>query len=406
MFKAVSSFVVFALAASLVASLPAHAQKTEARFGHYEPVAQFPETVGSSFYLPMRDGVKLALHVTRPARDGKPVEGRFPVIWHGQMSADGATSSTMPAYDIAKFPSLAQHGYVVVQVARRGFGQSFGERRGYHDRNEAQDAYELTQWFAAQPWSDGRVGVYGCSNTGDAAMHAMAMRPPALKAVFAGCFSWHKYDAFRRGGIFAQWGTGPTRTIEEEMNVKPVDGDANKALLRLAVEEHQRSTPLFEMWKGLPYRDSYSPLVASRFWQEGSAANYLDQIRHSGAALYIMGGWRDELRDQGAIAFLNVPNSRIVFGPWLHCMNDGFLLLEEAHRFFDQYVKGIDLGMSSEPRRALLHRERGTGDRMANRRGLAITRDAQRAELPRIRRNAGSAAAFRQGSADSVHCEV
>jgi putative CocE/NonD family hydrolase len=180
-------------------------------------------------------------------------------------------------------------------------------------------------------------------------MHAMSMRPPALKAVFAGCFSWHKYDAFRRGGIFAQWGTGPTRSIEEEMNVKPVDGDASKILLREAVTEHQRSTPLFEMWKGLPYRDSYSPLVASRFWQEGSAANYMDQIQRSGAALYIMAGWQDELRDQGVIAFLNIPGSRIVFGPWLHCMNDGFPLIEEAHRFFDQYVKGIDLGLSTEP---------------------------------------------------------
>src|SRR5690606_1629981 len=110
-------------------------------------------------------------------------------------------------HGISEFPNLAHHGYVVVQVARRGLGQSFGVRRGYHDRNEAQDAYEITQWLAEQPWSDGRVGVYGCSNSGDAALHVMSVRPPALKAVFAGCFSWHKYDAFRRGGIFAQWGT-------------------------------------------------------------------------------------------------------------------------------------------------------------------------------------------------------
>ena len=219
---------------------------------------------------------------------------------------------------------LARHGYVVVQVARRGFGQSFGERRGYHDRNEAQDAYEITQWLAAQPWSNGVVGVYGCSNSGDAAMHAMSMRPPALKAVFAGCFSWHKYDAFRRGGIFAQWGTGPTRTLEEDMKVRPVDGDEGKVLLRKAAEEHQRATSLFELWKGMPYRDSYSPLVASRFWQEGSAANYLDQIRRSGAALYIMGAWQMNCAIKALSPISTSPALRIMLGPWLHCMNDDF----------------------------------------------------------------------------------
>jgi uncharacterized protein len=327
-----------------------HSQTTQAQFGHYQPAEQFSETSTATFYLPMRDGVRLAMRIDRPARDGKPAEGKFPVIWHAQMVADASASSTIPAYDLGKFHALARHGYVVVQVARRGFGQSFGARRGYHDRNEAQDAYEITQWLATQPWSDGRIGIYGCSNTGDAAMHAMTMRPPALKAVFAGCFSWHKYDAFRRGGIFAQWGTGPTRTIEEEMKVRPVDDDADKVLLRQAVEEHQRSTPLFDLWQGLPYRDSYSPLVASRFWQEGSVANYRDQMQRSGAALYIMGGWHDELRDQGTIAFLNLPGSRLLLGPWTHCRNDGFALLEEAHRFFDQYVKGIDRGMAGEPR--------------------------------------------------------
>ncbi|MGH8217944.1 MAG: hypothetical protein ACREUT_05175 [Steroidobacteraceae bacterium] len=46
------------------------------------------------------------------------------------------------------------------------------------------------------------IGVYGCSNTGDTAMHAVSIRPPHLKAAFAGCFSGSKYDAMHRGGIY------------------------------------------------------------------------------------------------------------------------------------------------------------------------------------------------------------
>ncbi len=245
-------------------------------------------------------------------------------------------------------PRLVRQGYVVVQVARRGNGQSFGVRRGYHDRNEAHDGYEVMDWLAAQPWSSGSVGVYGCSNTGDAGLHAISMGHPALKAAFLGCFSWNKYDAMRRGGITAQWGTGPQRSIEEDMQVSPVDGDPQKILLRAAAEEHQASTPLAQMWAQMPWRDSYSPLVASRFWPEGSASSYAAQIRRAGTALYIHGGWRDELRDQAFVTWLNVPGSRVVIGPWIHCNNDSFPLLDEALRFFDHHLKGIDNGFARE----------------------------------------------------------
>jgi len=328
----------------------AHAQAPQSTFGHYQPAAAYDGMASSSRYVEMRDGVKLAIRVDRPTRNGQPVDGRFPVIWHhtlsiSQQTADGAGERVS---DYRRIQELTRYGYVVVQVARRGNGQSTGVRRGYHDRNEAQDAFDMTQWLASQPWSDGKVGVYGCSNTGDAAMHVMTMRPPALKAVFAGCFSWNKYDAFRRGGIFAQWGTGPTRTIEDDMKVSPVDGDENKVILRQAAEEHQLSTPLYDMWKQLPYRDSWSSLVASRFWAEGSASSYADQIRLSGVPLYIQGGWNDELRDQAFIAHANIPGSRVVIGPWKHCNSDDFALLEEMHRFYDRYLKGIETGVEKD----------------------------------------------------------
>ncbi|RZK03560.1 MAG: CocE/NonD family hydrolase, partial [Novosphingobium sp.] len=200
-----------------------------------------------------------------------------------------------------------------------------------------------------QPWSSGAIGQYGCSNTGDAAMHAMTVNAPHLKAVFAGCFSWNKYDAMRRGGIFAQWGTGPTRTIEQDMAVPPVAGDEGRVLLRQAAEEHMRGVPLFELWKSLPYRDSFAPSVQSTFWAEGSASSYKPQILQGGAALYIVGGWRDELRDQGLIARMNIPGARILIGDWLHCENEGFALVEEAHRFFDRHLKQIDTGIDRDP---------------------------------------------------------
>jgi predicted acyl esterase len=153
----------------------------------------------------------------------------------------------------------------------------------------------------------------------------------------------------RRGGIFAQWGTGPTRTVEQDMAVPPVAGDEDKVLLRKAAEEHQRAVPLFALWKSLPYRDSFAPSVQSTFWAEGSASSYMPQIVRGGVPLYIVGGWRDELRDQGLIAQMNIPGARMLIGDWLHCENEGFALVEEAHRFFDRYLKGIDTGIDRDP---------------------------------------------------------
>jgi putative CocE/NonD family hydrolase len=341
--KAAVSALALACAAPVLAQAP-----TESSFGRYKPAPQFDGAVSTSIYLPMRDGVRLAVKIDRPAKDGKAIDGKFPVIWQHTLQIDRESNWAGTQPGLPAIPDLTRQGYVVVQVARRGNGQSFGERRGYHDRNETQDSYEIVEWLGHQPWSDGKVGVYGCSNTGDAAMQVLTVRPPSLKAVFAGCFSWHKYDAFRRGGIFAQWGTGPSRTVEQDMAVGPVQGDEKKILLRQAAEEHQRSSPLLELWRGMPYRDSYSPLVASRFWQEGSSANYQEQMRLTGVPVYILGGWFDELRDQGLIAHLNLPNSKVVIGPWRHCHNDSFALLEEAQRFFDHYLKGIDTGIERD----------------------------------------------------------
>ena len=64
---------------------------------------------------------------------------------------------------------------------------------------------------------------------------------------------------------------------------------------------------LFDLWKAMPYRDSFSPSVQSTFWAEGAASSYLPQILRSRIPLYVVGGWRDELRDQGLIAQLNIP---------------------------------------------------------------------------------------------------
>ena len=131
-------------------------------------------------------------------------------------------------------------------------------------------------------------------------MHVLQVRPPHLKAAFAGCFSWNRYDGFARGGILANWGTGPTRSVEEDMRSVPVQGDESRTLLREAAVEHQASTNLLDLMKSMPFRDSFSPLVMSRFWAEASASSYADQIHQADIPLYIQAGWHDDFRREGS----------------------------------------------------------------------------------------------------------
>ncbi len=325
------------LCAPALAGAAADTPAKESAFGIYQGYApaMYPDQIKTSFYLPMRDGVRLAVDLYRPAVGSQVAEGRLPVVWHHTLDRRAVSQPGVNAsYAI---PELTRYGYVVALVERRGMGASFGVRRGYNDRIEAQDAYEINEWLARQSWSDGKVGIVGCSNTGAAAMHAITVRPPHLVAAFVGCFAWDTYDWTLRGGIFAQWGTGVQRTVEDDLKSKPVDGDESKALLLQAAQEHQMSTNLAAMWRGIPYRNDTSPLTLSRFWSEGSIASYADQLRQSGVALYVSGGWRDDLRKDGFVTFDNWPADRrhIVIGPWTHCRNEGFDLFAEMHRFFD-----------------------------------------------------------------------
>lgn len=310
----------------------------------------YPEVQRSSFYVTVRDGTRLAMDLYRPAQAGQAVEQRLPVIWQAGFARRQPPDQLRSA-DLRRMGELARDGYVIAIVERRGMGASFGARRGYNDRTEARDSFDVTEWLARQPWSSGKVGIYGCSNTGDAALHAATLMPPSLKAVFAGCFSFSKYDGFLRGGIPAQWGSGVERSVDEDLKNPPVDGPDGPALLRQAVDDHRRNGPLAAMWAGMPYRDSWSDFTASRFWLEGSVATYREAVVRSGVALYVFGGFDDEFRREGLLAWQNLaPLPRwLTLGPWAHCLNDGYDLLGDARRFFDHFLKGTDNGWNREP---------------------------------------------------------
>ena len=150
----------------------------------------------------MRDGVHLAVDIVRPAVNGEPVGEPLPLVWtharyHRAREEGGVVYSLVDRRAFLQL--LVQHGYIVAAVDVRGSGASYGRYKGVYSEAETRDAYEMTEWFAAQPWCDGNVGMYGGSYLGMAQYMAASQAPPHLKAIFPSMAGFDLYSLFYTG---------------------------------------------------------------------------------------------------------------------------------------------------------------------------------------------------------------
>src|SRR5690348_4474395 len=128
--------------------------------------AQTPSEVAilQSVMVPMRDGVKLATDIYRPARNGTPIDAKFPVL----LERTPYTKEFVGRITAAFVP----HGYVVVVQDVRGRYKSEG--RWDPLRLDPVDGFDTAQWIGAQPWCDGNIGAMGSSYDA-ATAHALAI---------------------------------------------------------------------------------------------------------------------------------------------------------------------------------------------------------------------------------------
>lgn len=315
----------------------------------------YADFVRQSIYVPVRDGTRLAVNIYRPANGPVAESGQLPVIfvftpYRARIrSADGKVVEAGLS-DHLGLRSLIRAGYVVAVADIRGKGASFGARRGFQDRTEAQDGYDLVQWLAAQPFATGKVGMVGCSYLGGTVFHTASTTPPALKAVFIGATDIDKYGFVRQGGITAQFNTRPDEPLSDDLASLPVDADADGAMLRSAVAEHARNTPMAALWYSMPFRDSVSPLTGNAFWDEAAVYKYIPAIRQAGIATYVWGNWRDEPTMHTLFTAASL-NSRALLGPGNHCVPPpGFDFTGELVRYFDYHLKGVANGFETAPK--------------------------------------------------------
>jgi predicted acyl esterase len=109
-----------------------------------EPVGKFGVRPARSFYLPMRDGVRIAVDVVLP--DGVPEGRRIPTVlnmtryWRAEEGRDPGAASESGLNPVRFWVS---HGFAVVVGDVRGTGASFGVWPHHRSRDETRDFGEI-----------------------------------------------------------------------------------------------------------------------------------------------------------------------------------------------------------------------------------------------------------------------
>lgn len=306
-------------------------------------VIQFPHEVSEieNTLIPLRDRTNLAARIWLPVDAARnPVPAILEYLPYRKRTGTYER-------DALTHPYLAGHGYATVRVDIRGSGESNGLLLDEYTQQEQDDALEIIAWLAAQPWCSGAVGMMGISWGGFNALQVAALRPPALKAIITLCSTDDRYsdDVHYMGGTLLRAGFGWASFLFGAMCHPPdpaLVGDRWKAMWL----ERLNNLPLFlELWTRHQWRDDY--------WKHGSICEDYAAIQ---CPVFAVGGWTDGYTNTipRLVQHLAVPRKGLI-GPWAHAYPQFALpgpqigFLQEALRWWDHWLKGLDNGVMDEP---------------------------------------------------------
>lgn len=299
-------------------------------------VVEFPD-----WGIHMSDGCRLSARIWMPEdAEQRPVPA---ILEHlPYRKRDGTTDR-----DALTHPYFAGHGYASIRVDMRGNGDSDGVMEDEYTEQELSDACEVIAWAAAQPWCNGSVGMMGISWGGFNGLQVAAKQPSALKAVITLCSTVDRYadDIHFKGGCLLNENLGWGATMLSFSSRPPDPAIVGKRWRDMWLERLKNEPFLPAIWLRHQHRDAY--------WRRGSVCEDYAAIR---AAVLSIGGWHDGYRNAVSHLAANIraPVKGIV-GPWIHkyphfaAPAPAIGFLQEALRWWDRWLKGIDTGVERDP---------------------------------------------------------
>ncbi len=285
-------------------------------------------------YVPMRDGVKLALDIYRPAK-GK---GPWPTIFaYSPFQKERFFESAKPAFYCA-------NGYVCIQAAERGSGFNEGKFT-LHGSVAAQDGYDIVEWIAGQPWCNGNVAMMGASGYGVMQWMTAPLNPPHLKALVVLGTTDNYRGLCYPGGVLR----------------KPFVLNLTSGLINGSI------------WPGpVPGKEPPMDIISKIFtntedgpfwWEHGGGWKKVGQIKapvlnivstpNRLHAIYHLRSYTDIKSPKKLII---TPWTNENYQPWLF---ETTAFNQQILRWLDYWLKGIDTGIMNEPEIAIY--DNGTG---------------------------------------------
>jgi uncharacterized protein len=321
-------------------------------------------------HVPLRGGGHLLADVYRPVAHGK-----FPVLiaaspYPRQIQDLGAPTAIIEAGNSEFFVS---RGYVHVIANLRGTGGSSGEW-GLFDEQERQDLYDLVEWAAEQPWSDGNIGMIGISYFAIAQIGAAAARPPHLKAVFPFEVSSDLYEAAYHYGLFSSSFISPWLTMigvtapkgdsfwrghvantarrvlhdpRVHRKVGKINGESAKSVLQVIMKAPYAAHPWDDLWRAT----AVDHQTRDEFWDQRDALTRLGQVD---IPVYLGCDWDNvPMHLPGTFstwkALAHNPNVRMAMLPDGGTTWPWESMHIEALAWFDRYLKDRDTGITDGP---------------------------------------------------------
>jgi predicted acyl esterase len=321
--------------------------------------------------VPLRDGVNLLADVYRPT-----TAGRYPVLiaaspYPRQIQNLGAPMGFIEA---GASDFFVPRGYVHVIANCRGTSGS-GGTFGFFDGQERQDMYDLVEWAAQQPWSDGNIGMVGISYFAMTQMEAAVERPPHLKAIMPIAGTFDLYDSATHHGLTSSSFVTPflsmvgmtsshtnklwrSKLLEAAGSVlktpalhkqfATANGEAAMTGLKVLLKLHHDPHPWDDLWRSVcvehPLRDAW--------WDD---RNLLPLLHEVNIPVYLGCDWQNAPLHLPSTfpafrGLINSPDVRATMlgehglaWPW-----ESFHV--EALAWFDHWLKGRDTGILEGPK--------------------------------------------------------
>ncbi len=133
--------------------------------------------VDQKVMMPMRDGVRLATDIYRPKTDQKVpiIFSRTPYNFNSWGDGEERTRTAQTALEAVK----KGYAYVVQNERGRYYSEGEWDILGV----PLTDGYDAFSWMSQQSWSNGKIGLLGCSSTAEWQMAVAALDHPSLAAM-------------------------------------------------------------------------------------------------------------------------------------------------------------------------------------------------------------------------------